>query len=184
MKVALATTGAGAGAALIFSLSSCATISKNSCMQDSWYDIGFKGAMDNKDRADHISDVTKICGKLGVTVDRTLYDQGFTQGTARFCDPDNGHQWGLNGKSYNGICANPAFSAAYTDGTRIYQAEQRRNTITSRLTSIRDRLAAIDAALDEKTLTQENKRKLEREGNALLLERDDLIIEQRRLPRV
>jgi hypothetical protein len=169
---------------LFFALASCATISKESCLQDSWYDIGFNGAADNKDRADHISDVTKICGKLGVSADMPLYSKGFEDGTRQFCDPDNGYQWGLKGRSYNGICANPRFSAAYDDGYRIYTIEQRRNAITSRLSSIRDRLAAIDKALDEKTLTEEQKRKLTREFDKLLLERSDLLAEQRSLPRI
>jgi hypothetical protein len=179
-KLAILTLGVSIG----YALTGCATISKDSCLQDSWYDVGFKGASQNKDLADHISDVTKICGKLGVSVDMPLYTKGFDEGTRQFCDPDNGYQWGLKGRSYNGICANPRFSAAYVDGYRIYTIEQRRSAITSRLSSIRDRLAAIDKALDEKTLTEEQKRKLTREFDKLLLERSDLLSEQRSLPPV
>ncbi len=171
-----------AGAPLFYMLASCATISKDSCMQDSWYDIGFKGASENRDRADHVSDVTKICGKLGVNPDLALYEKGFMEGTQRFCEPDNGYQWGLKGRSYNGICASSRFSTAYDDGNRIYKIEQRRIAITSRLSSIRDRLATITKKLDEEPLTEEQKRKLNREFDKLLLERSDLLAEQRSLP--
>jgi hypothetical protein len=172
-------------APLFFVMASCATISKDSCRNDSWYDVGFRGAMDNHDRADHISDVDKICGKLGIAVDFSQYEQGFAAGTERFCEPDNGYQWGLKGRGYNGVCANSEFSAAYTDGYRIYQVEQRRSAIQSRLSTIRDRLAAISVKLDEdKTLTEEARRKLLRENDDLLLERSDLLAEQRSLPPV
>lgn len=180
MKVQLALTGLCT--TLLFALSSCATISKKSCLQDSWYDVGFKAGSENKDRADHISDVTKICGKLGVTADIPLYAKGFEDGTRQFCEPGNGYRWGLKGRSYNGICASSQFSAAYDDGYRIYKIEQRRAEITRRLSSIRDRLAAIDKNLDEETLSDEQKRKLAREFDTLLRERSDLQAEQRSLP--
>ncbi len=172
------------GVLIGYTLTGCATISKDSCLQGNWYDVGFEGASQNKDLTDHISDVTKICGKLGVSVDMPLYAKGFDEGTRQFCDPDNGYQWGLKGRSYNGICASTRFSQAYDDGYRIYTIEQRRTSISGRLSSIRDRLAAIDKALDEKTLTEEQKRKLTREFDKLLLERSDLLAEQRSLPRI
>ncbi len=172
------------GTPLVIGLSSCATISKKSCQRDSWYDVGFKGAVDNHDRADHISDVTKICGNLGITVDQPMYDQGFAEGTARFCEPENGYQWGLKGRSYNGICGSSEFTAAYSDGYRIYKIQERRTAIVNRLATIRDRLATIDTELDDKRLTDDDKRKLEREENTLFLERDDLLEEQASLPSV
>jgi hypothetical protein len=166
-----------------FTMASCATISKDSCRNDSWYGVGFKGGIENHDRADHISDVDKICGKLGITVDLPEYEQGFAAGTERFCEPGNGYQWGLKGRSYNGICANSEFSAAYADGYRIYQVEQRRSAIQSRLSTIRDRLAKLSVQLDEdKALTDEERRKLLRQYDDLLLERSDLLAEQRSLP--
>jgi Protein of unknown function (DUF2799) len=163
---------------------SCATISKDSCRNDSWYDIAFKGAMDNHDRADHISDITKTCGKIGIGVDLNLYERGFADGTRQFCEPDNGYQWGLKGRLYNGICANPEFSSAYDDGYEIYKIRQRRNEIDNRLAVIEGRLAGITQELEAENLTKEKKRSLEREYNKLLSERSDLKAEKYSLPRV
>jgi hypothetical protein len=168
---------------LLAMLSGCATISDKSCRHDSWYDIGFNAAMRNHEHADHISDVSKICGKLGILVEHDQYEAGFAEGNRTFCTPDNGFEWGRRGNSYNGVCGSPAFSAAYNDGYELYQIEQRHNMIRSRLTSIRDRLAKVTTQLDEdKTLTDEQRRKLEREVDNLLLERRDLLAEQRSLP--
>ncbi len=165
-------------------LGSCATISKDSCRNDSWYDVAFKGAMDNHDRADHISDITKTCGKIGIGVDLNLYEQGFAAGTRQFCEPDNGYQWGLKGRLYNGICANPVFRSAYSDGYEIYKIRQRHNEIDNRLAAIVGRLAKVKQELDAENLTKEKKRSLEREYNKLLLERSDLKDEKYSLPRV
>jgi hypothetical protein len=169
--------------ALLAMLTGCATISEDSCRHDSWRDIGFDAAMRNHGHADHVSDVTKICGKLGITVDYDQYEDGFGEGTRAFCDPANGFNWGRKGKSYNGVCANPQFSAAYNEGYDIYRIEQRHIAIRSRLGSIRDRLANITARLDEdRTLSDEQRNKLLREFDNLLLERRDLLSEQRALP--
>ena len=166
-------------------LGSCATISKKSCMTDSWYDVGFKGAIDNHDRADHISDVTNTCGKLGISVELDAYESGVEDGTRQFCEPSNGYQWGLKGRNYNGICANPAFSAAYSEGQFVYKIEQRRSAISSQLSSIRSRLGAISKELDAVPApTADQKQKLNREYDKLLLERSDLTAEQYSLPRV
>jgi Protein of unknown function (DUF2799) len=171
-----------AAAPFFLLLGSCATISKKSCVRDSWYDIGMRGALQNADHADHISDVSSICGKIGIVVDEEQYESGFAEGVRRFCEPGNGYAWGLKGNSYNGICPNQAFNAAYGDGLRIYKVEQRRSAINDRLESIRSRLGAIDKQLDEVALTDELKRKLGREYDALLRERADLLQEQRSLP--
>jgi Protein of unknown function (DUF2799) len=164
-------------------MAGCATISEKSCRYDSWHDIGYSAAMKNADHADHISDVDKICGKLGIIVDYDQYKAGFAEGTRDFCVPANGFQWGLKGNIYNGVCANPAFNAAYDDGHHIYKIEQRKMAITNRLESIRGRLDKIATQLDEdKTLTDEQRRKLQREYDNLMLERKDLLSEQRSLP--
>ncbi len=170
---------------LFLMLGNCATISKKSCINDSWYDVAFKGAIDNHDRADHIKDVTNTCGKLGIGVDLDVYERGFQDGTRLFCEPDNGYQWGLKGRSYNGICANPAFSAAYRDGQEDYNIKQRRDAINARLSSIRNRLDAISKELTAVPApTDAQKQSLKREYDKLLLERSDLNAELYSLPRV
>lgn len=166
-------------------LASCAPISRESCINDSAYDIGYAAAMDNADRMNRLQSVSKICGKEGREVDVAGYTEGFDAGTSAFCVADNGYRWGLRGRGYNGICADPAFGAAYDDGLRIYKIQQRGKAIRERLEMIRSRVANIQRILDEdKTLTEERRRKLSREWDGLLLERRDLLAEQQSLPPV
>lgn len=167
----------------VAALYGCATISEESCAYDSAYDIGYAAAMDNVERADHLSVVSKICGKQGRDIDIAEYSDGFAAGTSDFCQPEFGYRWGIKGRSYNGICANPAFGAAYEDGRRIYKVEKRRSAIRERLEEIRSKLANISKLLDEDdTLTDERKRELLRKEDSLRLERRDLIAEQASLP--
>jgi Protein of unknown function (DUF2799) len=164
-------------------LHACAPISREGCINDSAYDIGHAAAMDNADQTKRLRDVSKICGKQGREIDTTEYAAGFEAGTRTFCMPDNGYGWGLKGRSYNGVCANAEFSAAYEEGHRIYRVEQRRIAIRNRLEEIRNRLASIARTLDEDTtLSEERQRALRRQEDELLLERRDLLAEQQSLP--
>lgn len=172
-----------AAAIMTVGLSGCATISEKSCAYDSWYDVGFRGAMENKDRADYLDDILRDCGKHGFEPDQGELARGFEEGTAQFCLPDNGFAWGRKGRSYNGICRASEFANAYSDGYRIYQVEQRRSTIVSRLSSIRSELESLEEQLDEAELSDEDRRKAERSHARLLREREDLNRELKSLPR-
>ena len=165
---------------ILASVSGCAPISRESCINDSSYDIGYAAAMDNAERAERLRDANKICGKQGREVEASGYDQGFEAGTRTFCAVDNGYRWGLRGRGYNGVCADPSFGAAYDDGLRVYKVEQRRKAISERLETIRSRLTNIAKLFDEdKALTEERKRALLREQDQLFLERRDLLAERR-----
>lgn len=167
------------GAAALYG---CAPISRESCLNDSAFDIGYDAAMDNADPEVRRRDVSKVCQKQGREIDMLEYSNGFEAGAKAFCVPDNGYRWGLKGRGYNGTCADPAFGAAYDDGLRVYRVEQRLTAIRDRLHGIRSRLSLIAKLFDEdKTLSDERKRELRREEADLLLERGDLLAEQRSL---
>ena len=72
-----------ASTVLIAGLSGCATISEKSCAYDAWYDVGFRGAMANHDRADYLDDILKDCGKHGFEPDIAELRRGFGDGTER-----------------------------------------------------------------------------------------------------
>jgi hypothetical protein len=165
------------------SLFGCAPISRQSCINDSAYDISYVAAMDNSERVGNLRDVSKTCGKRGRAIDVNGYLIGFEAGTEAFCGVGNGYRWGLKGRSYNGVCADPAFSAAYGDGRRIYKVEKRRAAIRDRLVDILFRLANIRKLLDEdEMITEERRRELRRKEDSLLLEQRDLLAEQTSLP--
>ena len=171
-----------ASTVLIAGLSGCATISEKSCAYDAWYDVGFRGAMANHDRADYLDDILKDCGKHGFEPDIAELRRGFGDGTERFCEPDNGFAWGRAGHSYNGICRSPEFSNAYAEGYHIYEIETRRSAIVSRLSSIRSELETLEKKFDEDELTEEERGKAQRKYDKLRCERKDLRRELEALP--
>jgi Protein of unknown function (DUF2799) len=111
-------------------LASCAPISRESCINDSAYDIGFAAAMDNAEPGSRYQRISKICAKQSRAVDVAEYDRGFTAGTERFCsNPDNGYRWGRQGRSYNGVCVNAEFNVAHENGLRLQKTEKRQAEI-------------------------------------------------------
>lgn len=158
----------------------CAPISRESCLNDSAFDIGRVAALDNAERAIRLREVGKICGKAGRQIDEAEFAQGFEAGLSVFCEPSNGYRWGRQGRAYNGICADTEFGIAYEDGLEAYRLEQRQKEVRDRLAQIRDRLSSIATKLSDKNLPDEDRRRLLAEQDRLLLERSDLRAE---LPR-
>lgn len=164
-------------------LPSCAPISRDSCVNDSAEQIGYRAAMDNADRELRMREIDRTCIKFGREVDIQGYLDGFEAGTRAFCVPDNGYRWGLAGREYNGICRDPEFGMAYAEGKRVYRIEQRRRTIRDRLEEIRSSLSSIERRLDEnKEMTDERRRELLRRRDDLKRERRDLQDERDSLP--
>lgn len=163
-------------------LKGCAPISRESCINDSAYDIGHAAAMENADRTSRFHVITKVCNKQGREVDEMEYRQGFESGTDSFCEPSNGYRWGLKGKAYNGICADTRFGFAYEEGRAMFAIAQRRTEIKERLSLISERLNEIAVQLDkDETLGDERRRALRRKRESLLIERSDLLDEQHSL---
>lgn len=164
-------------------LVACAPISRESCASDSAYDIGFAAAMDNAEPGSRYQRISTICAKQRRAIDVAEYDRGFEGGTANFCsNPDNGYRWGRQGRSYNGVCANAEFSVAHEDGLRLHKTEKRQAEIRLRLDRIRDRLVWIaDILKNDKSLSEDRRRTLVTEEDRLLIERSDLLAEQRSL---
>jgi hypothetical protein len=158
----------------------CAPITRESCLNDTAYDIGRAAALDNAERPTRLREVGKICGKAGREIDEAEFSQGFEVGLSVFCEPSNGYRWGRQGRAYNGICADTEFGMAYEDGFEAYRLEQKRNAIRDRLSEIRDRLSSTATKLDDKNLPDEDRRRLLAQQDRLLLERSDLRAE---LPR-
>ncbi len=173
----------GVGLAVLL-LAGCQTISEESCAYDDPYEVGMRGAMENRDRADYLADILKDCGKHGVEIDQAALERGFDAGTARFCVPENGFAWGRAGRSYNGVCRSLEFDAAYADGQEVHEVDERRKQIVSRMGDIRSELESIESDLDEKELSDKDRRAKERAHARLLREREDLGRELRALPRV
>ncbi len=167
---------------MVLSVPAFAPISNDECARESAYEIGYSAAMDNADREGRYARVSKICMKQERAIERREYLEGFTAGSADFCQPGEGYSWGRRGLGYNGICANPEFDVAYQSGLQEYQKEKRSDEIRVRLSVIRDRLTSIaDALSNGRKIDDKSRSNLIAEERRLFIERHDLLEEQRLL---
>lgn len=120
---------------LILFLYGCATMNEVECLHANWEAIGMEDGALGRDLS-YLARHRKACAKHGISPDIDPYLVGYKTGLTQFCIPARGLQLGLSGGLYNGICPeeleNP-FVAAYQQGFRIYQAEQRIRKISGRI---------------------------------------------------
>lgn len=100
-------------------ISACATLDRADCEAGQWQEIGYRDGARGRSHDVFLGLHDKACAKHGVSVDQTVYKQGYQVGVADFCQPPTGYRLGRNEENYNYIC--PAelernFLVAYADG--------------------------------------------------------------------
>ncbi len=75
----------------------CSGVSKNQCMESNWKN---KGIEDGKKglAAEQILETQKVCSKKGMDFPITEYKEGWEQGIADYCAPQNGFNMASKGK--------------------------------------------------------------------------------------
>ena len=137
-------------------VSGCATMSSDECLTSDWQAIGYEDGSRGY-TADRLGNHRKACAKHGVTPDFQAYQTGHEQGLNNFCQPSRGFNLGVNGGSYNGVCANHrehAFVDAYNAGHHLYRLRSDVNSANnsihykeSELEKNEDRMRSREAAL-------------------------------------
>lgn len=150
-------------------LSSCATLSKNECLNADWLTIGYEDGVQAKAR-DRIGLHREACAEHGITPDFRSYQQGYDEGIRIFCTPRNGFYKGRDGHSYSGVC--PAdieslFLDAYNSGREIHLQSREVADIQREIQTIENRLNYLDDAIPKKEkrlfsdgVSKEQRRKL------------------------
>jgi hypothetical protein len=170
-------------------LAGCATISQEACLQGDWAGVGFKDGEAGHPQS-RLDDHAKACAKSGVTPDPVPYFTARAQGLRLYCTPDRGFREGRLGKSYAGVCPEPAargFLAAFADGQLIHAAEERLSQAESDLASAdqraerRDREArGVEDELRNPALNDAQKHELHDRLNRLRSERRAAVEDGRR----
>ena len=95
---------------MLATLSGCASISREDCLEGDWAAIGERdGAAGRESEAQFARHVT-ACAKVDVTPERSLWDQGHARGLVTYCTPQSGLREGEEGRRYRDVC--PAASEA------------------------------------------------------------------------
>lgn len=93
-KLGLASTAA------LFLIAGCSSTSKNDCTGTNWKS---QGVVDGKKgiNAEKILKTEETCSKKGVEFPITEYKEGWMEGIAVYCAPENGYEMAKKGKSLN-----------------------------------------------------------------------------------
>ncbi|MDX1341268.1 MAG: DUF2799 domain-containing protein [Reinekea sp.] len=104
----------------------CSSLSKKDCVNADWYQMGVQDGQAGY-AADRVSNYVAMCAKHDIRIDQNQYQTGHEQGIRRFCQPDNGYQQGLKGRSLPTVCPadmQSAFAEAYERGYQEYRLKR------------------------------------------------------------
>ncbi len=155
--------------ATVVALTGCASMTEEECLTANWYERGVMDGRNGQNR-DYVQDHHEACAKVGVIPDDAAWRRGHSYGIREYCTPDNGERVGRQGRGYNHSCPvelESGFLQRYRPAYRVYQAEQRVNSLNS---DIQNKERALDREKDE-----DKRRRLRREIRDL----DDRIREAR-----
>ncbi|MDW6003137.1 DUF2799 domain-containing protein [Vibrio mangrovi] len=76
----------------------CASLDESLATQGDWYQIGYRDGI-----AGHQQRTYKALSELGA-VQLANYDEGYSEGVKKYCNPDFAYQIGLSGQYYDGVC--------------------------------------------------------------------------------
>lgn len=170
-------------------LASCASISREDCVEGDWYGIGERDG-----RSGHVADSrfarhTDACARVEIRPDRSQWDRGYEAGLAHYCTPQSGLREGRAGRSYRGVCpaaTEPRFMQGHSLGMaenrqreRIRRTEREIRQLTAQNRELRDQLDDHDDSRDLRRQLRNNRAELTRLRVDLRLARSALIAAER-----
>lgn len=169
-------------AAVVVSLASCNTMSKEECVIADWRVVGDTDGAAGYNPQNRFADHVKSCSKSGAIPDQTRWYEGYQTGITRYCTPLSGTTTGEAGRAYHNVCSpelEPAFMRGYSLGKRVYDLRSRIGSLQSGISS---RDSEIDRLHDEMKAAKDNDRRnirdriddMERERRRMRREADDL----------
>lgn len=136
-------------------LSGCATplMTEEACLAGAWEQAGYEDGAAGK-RVDVFEERAALCNEVGARPDDISlvdYRKGRDDGLSGLCTHRGGYEFGLAGKTYEGVC--PAeiegeFLAGYFPGRRIEAAQSRYSSAQSAYSSAISSLESVRAGID------------------------------------
>lgn len=130
------------GVTMLALLAGCASVSREECLAGDWTRIGerdgLQGLVPDAILARHDS----ACARVDVTPDRSLWQQGYAQGLARYCTPLGGLEAGRAGRIYRDVCptaSEPRFLQGFELGRAAHRAEERVRNIEREISQLQAR---------------------------------------------
>ena len=162
-------------------LASCATLSKNECLEANWFEIGHRDGIAGKPRALY-QEHYKACLEHGVKGDREAYYKGRETGLASYCTYDSGYQQGSKNRAYRYVCPQslePHFLAGYAKGQELYKYRRKIASLENRRTSIERQIKDLEKQMYSSELSDEQRMKIRSDLKYLDIQYRDVVRELR-----
>ena len=145
-------------------LASCATMTPEECKVANWSEVGLRDGLRGA-APSVLDDRVKDCAEAKVPVDTRSYFQGRAQGLQSYCRIENAAGYGLDGKTYCGVCPatmDSEFRRRFEMGSQVRQRRADVQTLDTRLEPLEKSLK--DAKNDdERKKIREELRDLDRD---------------------
>lgn len=125
-------------AALLLALASCASLSKEECLNGNWDEIGFRDGTNGRTSA-YIQEHAKACAESGVVPNQSVWEQGRLRGLPAYCVPSKAYSEGRAGRSLRAVCPAeqiPALRAANKKGLEYRRYDRDLRAAEARLDEI------------------------------------------------
>lgn len=129
---------------------SCASISREECVQGDWETIGLRDGAAGERPDLQFDRHQRQCAKVDVTPDRTEWQRGYDQGLVRFCTPLSGLAQGQRGRINRNLCPAelaPRFAQGHALGLREHAQRAKVENVLNEISSLQDINSAVLAAL-------------------------------------
>jgi len=162
-------------------LSSCASISEDSCRAGNWEALGYKDGTNGVKR-NKVSSYADRCSKFGISLDMDEYLTGFNAGLPTYCTYERGFSLGENGSSYNQVCSGLLavdFAPGYDAGRVVYEIYQEHNQLIAAYEDKLDAVSAVRERLDTEDLSGEDIKRLKKKLRLFKRDADNIRIDIR-----
>jgi ribosome modulation factor len=112
--------------AALIAMTGCSSMSKKECINANWYQLGFQDGRAGA-ASSSVQGYVQTCSKHDISINQTDYLDGHAEGIRTFCQPNNGYQIGLRGRSLPQVCPadmQKSFSEAHAKGYTEYKIKQ------------------------------------------------------------
>ena len=160
---------------LLFTLSACATLSKEECLAGNWEEIGFRDGTNGR-TSDYLQSHAKACEKSGVRPVKSHWETGRQRGLPAYCVPAKAYSEGKNGNELRAVCPAaqiPTLLAANDKGLEFRAYTNEINEAQYRIAEIERSIVAQESSEKRAYLLQE-RRALSRSIRLLELRRDSV----------
>jgi hypothetical protein len=155
---------------IAFTLSSCASMSKEECVSANWKEVGIKDGSLGRN-ALVFNDYVKSCAKTSATPDQSAYMSGRSEGLKTYCTIQKGYDKGRHNENYYGTCVDHN-EKIYLDGRKLglelYEQERLYTEAVGKVKKMDDDIAQVQneienlgAAARQKDLTSQQRNEKE-----------------------